>query len=195
MALSGMAIFKHLPKTNCGQCGVPTCLAFAMKLAAAGASLDQCPFVSDAAKAVLAEASAPPIRGVTIGEGEFALKIGEELVMHRHEKTFFNPCGYALLIEDTEDAAAVTGKLAALKQNDGMLQAPTVSNLGKEVWRTKEAKITQAEAPQWGDGRKRGIVWEALTATALMMAGSDILIMRHPEAVKLIKKTIAELGA
>jgi acetyl-CoA decarbonylase/synthase complex subunit delta len=86
-------------------------------------------------------------------------------------------------------------KLAALKQNDGMLQAPTVSNLGKEVWRTKEAKITQAEAPQWGDGRKRGIVWEALTATALMMAGSDILVLRHPEAVKLIKKTIAELGA
>jgi len=86
-------------------------------------------------------------------------------------------------------------KLAALKQNDGMLQAPAVSNLGKEVWRTKEAKITQAEAPQWGDGRKRGIVWEVLTATALMMAGSDILIMRHPEAVKLVKKTIAELGA
>ena len=86
-------------------------------------------------------------------------------------------------------------KLAALKQNDGMLQAPTVSNLGKEVWRTKEAKITQAEAPQWGDGRKRGIVWEVLTATALMMAGSDILVLRHPEAVKLIKKTIAELGA
>ena len=115
MALSGMAIFKHLPKTNCGQCGVPTCLAFAMKLAAAGASLDQCPFVSDAAKAVLAEASAPPIRGVTIGEGEFALKIGEELVMHRHEKTFFNPTGYALLIEDTEAAAAVAAKLVALK--------------------------------------------------------------------------------
>ena len=59
MALSGMAIFKHLPKTNCGQCGVPTCLAFAMKLAAAGASLDQCPIVSEAAKEILAEASAP----------------------------------------------------------------------------------------------------------------------------------------
>ena len=97
MALSGMAIFKHMPKTNCGQCGVPTCLAFAMKLAAGGASLDQCPFVSEEAKAVRAEASAPPIRGVTIGEGEFALKVGEELVLHRHEKTFFNPCGYALL--------------------------------------------------------------------------------------------------
>jgi CO dehydrogenase/acetyl-CoA synthase delta subunit len=86
-------------------------------------------------------------------------------------------------------------KLAALKQNDAMLQAPTIANLAKEVWRAKEAKISQAEAPQWGDGRKRGIMWETLTATAVMMAGADILIMRHPEAVQLIKKTIAELGA
>ena len=86
-------------------------------------------------------------------------------------------------------------KLAALKQNDTMLQAPTIANLGKEVWRAKEAKITQAEAPQWGDARKRGIIWETLTATAVMMAGADILIMRHPEAVKLIRRTIAELGA
>jgi len=86
-------------------------------------------------------------------------------------------------------------KLAALKQNDAMLQAPTIANLGKEVWRAKEAKIGQAEAPQWGDARKRGIIWETLTATAVMMAGADILIMRHPEAVKLIRKTIAELGA
>lgn len=86
-------------------------------------------------------------------------------------------------------------KLAALRQNDSMLQAPTIANLAKEVWRAKEAKISQAEAPQWGDARKRGIVWETLTATAVMMAGADILIMRHPEAVQLIRKTIAELGA
>lgn len=86
-------------------------------------------------------------------------------------------------------------KLAALRQNDTMLQAPTIANLAKEVWRAKEAKIGQAEAPQWGDARKRGIIWETLTATAVMMAGADILIMRHPEAVKLIRRTIAELGA
>jgi acetyl-CoA decarbonylase/synthase, CODH/ACS complex subunit delta len=84
-------------------------------------------------------------------------------------------------------------KLAALKQNDAMLQSPTVSNLGKEVWRAKEAKATREEAPQWGDGKKRGIVWEALTAVALMMAGSDILIMRHPAAAKLVRQTIAGL--
>lgn len=86
-------------------------------------------------------------------------------------------------------------KLAALRQNDAMLQAPAVANLGKEAWRAKEARISEAEAPQWGDGRKRGIVWEALTATALAMAGSDILIMRHPEAARLIRQTIAGLGA
>lgn len=85
-------------------------------------------------------------------------------------------------------------KLAALRQNDTMLQAPTVSNLGKEAWRAKEAKITQAEAPQWGDQRKRGILWEALTAVALMMAGSDILIMRHPEAAKLVRQSVAALA-
>jgi acetyl-CoA decarbonylase/synthase complex subunit delta len=86
-------------------------------------------------------------------------------------------------------------KLAALKQNDAMLQSPAVANLGKEVWKTKEAKATREEAPQWGDGRKRGILWETLTALSVMLAGADVLIMRHPESVRLIKATAAELGA
>ncbi|MHB8841114.1 MAG: acetyl-CoA decarbonylase/synthase complex subunit delta [Candidatus Aquicultor sp.] len=85
-------------------------------------------------------------------------------------------------------------KLAALTQNDNMLQSPTISNLGKEVWKAKEAKISQEEAPQWGDQRKRGILWETLTAVSVMLAGADLLIMRHPESVKLIKQTIAEFG-
>jgi CO dehydrogenase/acetyl-CoA synthase delta subunit len=76
-----------------------------------------------------------------------------------------------------------------------MLQSPTISNLGKEVWKAKEAKITQEEAPQWGDQKKRGIIWETLTAVSVMMAGADLLIMRHPESVKLIKQTISELMA
>jgi acetyl-CoA decarbonylase/synthase complex subunit delta len=86
-------------------------------------------------------------------------------------------------------------KLAALSQNDAMLQSPTIANLGREVWKAKEAKISQEEAPQWGDARKRGILWETFTAIAVMLAGSDILIMRHPESVRLIKQAIADLGA
>lgn len=85
-------------------------------------------------------------------------------------------------------------KLAALMQNDNMLQMPTISNLGKEVWKAKEAKITQEEAPQWGDQKKRGILWETLTAIAVMLAGADVLIMRHPESVRLIKQTISDFG-
>ena len=91
MPLTGIEIFKLLPKTNCGECGVPTCLAFAMNLAAGKAELAKCPNVSEEAKAKLQEASAPPIRPVTIGAGKRALKVGGETVMFRHEKRFENP--------------------------------------------------------------------------------------------------------
>ena len=69
MALTGIQIFKLLPKTNCKECGVPTCLAFAMNLASGKAELDACPYVSDEAREQLAEASAPPIRPVVVGKG------------------------------------------------------------------------------------------------------------------------------
>ena len=111
MALSGIEIFKLLPKTNCGDCGVPTCLAFAMSLAASKAELSKCPHVSEEAKAQLSEASAPPILPVTIGTGDKALKIGGETVMFRHEKRFENPPGIAILISDTMDDAEVKARL------------------------------------------------------------------------------------
>lgn len=91
MALTGIQIFKLLPKTNCKECGVPTCLAFAMNLASGKAELDSCPYVSDEAREQLSEASAPPIRPINIGKGVRACKTGGETVQYRHEKTFFNP--------------------------------------------------------------------------------------------------------
>ncbi len=116
MALTGIQIFKLLPKTNCGECGQPTCLAFAMRLAAGKAELAACPYVSEEAKAQLAEASAPPIRVVTIGVGDRALKIGGETVAFRHEKRFENPNGFALLITDTMDESEVDARLERFKQ-------------------------------------------------------------------------------
>ncbi|RJR25140.1 MAG: acetyl-CoA decarbonylase/synthase complex subunit gamma [Desulfobacteraceae bacterium] len=98
MGLTGIQIFKLLPKTNCGECGVPTCLAFAMNLASGKAELEACPYVSEEAKEKLAEASAPPIRPVAIGAGVRAFKTGGETVMFRHEKTFYNPTALAALI-------------------------------------------------------------------------------------------------
>ncbi|OGW40612.1 MAG: hypothetical protein A2Y97_05160 [Nitrospirae bacterium RBG_13_39_12] len=101
MALTGVEIFKLLPKTNCKKCGFPTCLAFAMKLAQRQASLDLCPDVSEEAKQKLGEASAPPVRPITLGSGDKAVKMGEETVLFRHDKRFVNPCVFALEIKDT----------------------------------------------------------------------------------------------
>ncbi len=111
MGLTGIQIFKLLPKTNCGECGVPTCLAFAMNLAASKAELDSCPYVSDEAKEQLAEASAPPIRPVSIGAGTRAFKVGGETVMFRHEKTFYNPTGLAAVINSDISSADLEKKI------------------------------------------------------------------------------------
>ncbi len=117
MGLTGIQIFKLLPKTNCRECGVPTCLAFAMNLAAGKAELSACPYVSDEAKAALSEASAPPIRPVEIGAGDSMFRTGGELVMFRHEKTFFNPTGLALKISDTDSPEEVDQKLKCFADN------------------------------------------------------------------------------
>src|SRR5512138_3020034 len=93
MALTGLQIYKYLPKTNCKKCGQPTCLAFAMKLAQKQAELSACPDISDDAKQALDSASRPPIQLVTIGKGEHKLQVGNETVMHRHEKTFVHEPG------------------------------------------------------------------------------------------------------
>lgn len=111
MALTGMQIFKLLPKTNCKECGVPTCLAFAMNLASGKAELDSCPYVSDEARAQLEEASAPPIRQVALGKGVRAAKTGGETVLYRHEKTFYNPTLFAGLITSDTAVADVEAKL------------------------------------------------------------------------------------
>ncbi|HXX53741.1 MAG TPA: acetyl-CoA decarbonylase/synthase complex subunit gamma [Thermodesulfovibrionales bacterium] len=108
MALTGVEIFKLLPKTNCKKCGHPTCLAFAMKLAQRQASLDACPDVSEEAKRVLGEASAPPVRPITLGVGDKAVKMGEETVLFRHEKKFVNPCAIAVEVKDTMSDGDIT---------------------------------------------------------------------------------------
>jgi acetyl-CoA decarbonylase/synthase, CODH/ACS complex subunit gamma len=115
MALTGLEIYKLLPKTNCKECGFPTCLAFAMKLAQKGTELDKCPYVSDESKAALDAASAPPIRLVTVGTGERAFEIGNETVLYRHEKTFFHQPGLVVRVTD-DDVPAAAAKAAAVAE-------------------------------------------------------------------------------
>jgi len=114
MALSGLEIYKLLPKTNCKECGFPTCLAFAMQIAAKKVELSKCPHVSDEAKATLESASRPPIKLVTVGAGDEKLEIGNETVMFRHEQTFYHPTGIGFLIEDTEETSKIDEKLTQI---------------------------------------------------------------------------------
>ncbi len=111
MALTGIQIFKLLPKTNCKECGVPTCLAFAMNLASGKAELDACPYVSDEAREQLSEASAPPIRPVVVGAGVRKATTGGETVLYRHEKTFFSPTLIAGVINSDISTADLEAKL------------------------------------------------------------------------------------
>lgn len=115
MALTGIQILKLLPKTNCGECKFPTCLAFAMALAAGKTELDLCPHVSAGAKDELSDAAAPPIRQLSIGVDDYGIKIGGETVLFRHEKTFFNKPGIAVLITDVMDDGEVERRLTALE--------------------------------------------------------------------------------
>ena len=83
--------------------------------------------------------------------------------------------------------------MAGLTQQDERLQAPIICNISKEAWKTKEARQPEEDDPTMGDARKRGILLEAMSANTLMMAGADILVMRHPEAIRLVREMIADL--
>jgi acetyl-CoA decarbonylase/synthase complex subunit gamma len=111
MALSGIQIYKMLPQTNCKECGFPTCLAFAMKLAAKQVELASCPYVSEASKAQLAESSAPPIRLVTLKSNGFEVKAGNEVVIYRHEKTFYNMPGLFVHVSDELSSGEIQDRI------------------------------------------------------------------------------------
>ncbi len=116
MGLTGIQIMQKLPKTNCGDCGFPTCLAFAMKVAAGQAEIDQCPHVDPAVKEEIAEASAPPIRTVVLGSGEHQVKLGGETVLFRHEKRFENPTAIGVRVATDMAPEEVDRRLSAFQK-------------------------------------------------------------------------------
>jgi acetyl-CoA decarbonylase/synthase complex subunit delta len=84
-------------------------------------------------------------------------------------------------------------RLAALTQNDMTMQPPMLGDIGMYVWKVKESQASEQDMPQWGSVEERGIAWEAVTATALLLAGTNLLIMRHPKAINALEKLIEEL--
>ena len=111
MALTALEVFKNLPKTNCRDCGFPTCLAFAMQLASKKVELDKCPHVTDEARAALEGASAPPVKLITIGDGEKKVEVGNETTLFRHEETFHHETGIAVQVSDSLDEKTLVEKV------------------------------------------------------------------------------------
>jgi acetyl-CoA decarbonylase/synthase complex subunit gamma len=126
MALSGLDIYKLLPKTNCRECGFVTCLAFAMQLAKKAVAIDKCPYLSEAAKQILQASSLPPIRLVSVGAGDDKLDIGNETVLFRHEEKFHHPCGIGFILQDSLTEAQ-------LKQNVSRIQELKFERVGQKL--------------------------------------------------------------
>jgi acetyl-CoA decarbonylase/synthase complex subunit gamma len=195
MGLTGIQIFKLLPKTNCGECGVPTCLAFAMALASGSAELDACPYVSDEAKEQLAASSAPPVRPLTVGSGDYAVKVGGETVMFRHEKTFVSKPGLAVLVTTEMDDAAVKDKLAKLDK----FQYDRVGlNLRAEMVAIKDASGNAdsfvALVNKVKDGSQGALILMSDNADALA-AGVKACADRKPLIYAATEDTAETLGA
>lgn len=115
MALTGLEIFKLLPKTNCKKCGMPTCLAFAMQLAQKRAKLDDCPHVSEEARQMLAAAAAPPMKLVKFGSGDSEVQVGQETVLFRHEEKFYNPTVLAVTVSDKLSGTELKKRIESIK--------------------------------------------------------------------------------
>jgi len=193
MGLTGIQIFKLLPKTNCGECGVPTCLAFAMNLAASKAELDACPYVSDEAKEQLAEASAPPIRPVSIGVGTRAFKVGGETVMFRHEKTFYNPTGLAAVI--SSDAGDLDKKL---KEWNALQYERVGLNLRPELVALKDANgdasAFAAAAKKIAEESEFNLVLMTEKAD-VMKAAVDVCAFKKPLLYAATSDNIEDMGS
>lgn len=186
MALSGLEIYKLLPKTNCKDCGFPTCLAFAMKLSQQQVELSTCPHVSDEATAQLEAASAPPMRLVTLSNGDRKLEVGNETEMFRHEKTFVHPCGLMVRIMDdwsadeikqvASDAGGYTVERVGIEL---FLDGLAVENASGDAAAFAEAVKTAMEASQVPliliskDPKAMAAAVEAAEGTQSLLCGAD----------------------
>lgn len=173
MGISPIEIFKKLPKTNCGDCGVPTCMAFAVSLTQGKAELSQCPHVDSAAADELSASSQPPVRTVTIGCGDCAFKTGGETVLFRHEKTFVNPTGIAVLITDAMDDAEMEKKLKAVNE----LQYERVGltlRAGLVAVKSDSPDALEAMAKKADSGTGLPLILVSASADALKKAGAAL---------------------
>ncbi len=175
MALTGLQIQKLLPKTNCKECGCNTCLAFAMKLAAKRTELSLCPYVSEEAKQILGAASEPPVKGVELGADK-SLKLGEETVLYRHEKTFVNQTLFAININDTDPPDVIDRTLKQVKEY-------VLERVGEELVIDMVA-VTQKSADPEAFIRLAEKAWEIIRKPLVLRSTESRALKAAAEAVK-----------
>lgn len=175
MALTGMQIYKQLPRTNCKKCGFPTCMAFAMQVAAKQKSISDCPEISDEATAALSEESSPPMKLVTIGTGDSVFETGQETVMFRHEEKFHRTCGLAV-------------KLASSLSNDELLAGVAEINSRSYIRVGKEIKIQLCALELNGSGSaERARIAADASHVPIILVGEEPAAMA--EAAAAIKES------
>jgi len=189
MAMSGLDIFKLLPRTNCGDCGVPTCMAFAMKLAQKKAELGECPFASDEAKAALGAAAEPPIHMAEIG-GKSVFEAGNETVLFRHEKTFVNQTGIAIHLSSSEQEKELLKKIKEI-------EAYNIERVGEQLYTdlfflshdTEDAQQFLKMIDLVKQNSKKGIILDCENQETLADA---LKMLKEDSPAVLLKKEITE---
>ncbi|MCX5769747.1 MAG: acetyl-CoA decarbonylase/synthase complex subunit gamma [Candidatus Hydrogenedentes bacterium] len=179
MALSGLEIYKHLPKSNCKECGVATCLAFAMKVASGQASLEGCPRLDEKGKTALGEAGAPPQSLISFGANGYGFEIGQETVLYRHEDKFYHPTAISVCINDSLDNAILEQRCKELSAiafdrmgKTSVVDMLALVNASKDTARFAEAaRLAAASFP-------RSLALLSPDPTALRAAGEAVAARR-----------------
>lgn len=193
MPLSGLEIYKLLPKTNCRACGFPTCLAFALALAKKAVALEKCPSVSQAAKEALEAQSQPPIRLVLLGDDKNKIEVGNETVMFRHEEKFHHPAAIGFVIEDSLSNDEIKQRLDKINK----LQFERVGQLLKTdliaIKQTRDAQRFVEAVNLVSSLVNFGMVLISNDASALALALKS-LAGRRPLIYAATDKNLAELS-
>ena len=195
--LTGLKIQKLLPKTNCKECGSNTCLAFAMKLAGQKAELSECPYASEEAKQILGAASEPPVKSIALGPDK-SLKLGEETVLYRHEKTFVNQTAFAINVdEDAADAEATfkTVKEYLLERVGEELTIDLISVTQKGSDASAFANFAKKAYDETGKPViVRGCDTASVVDAGAALKGSGSVLIATPENAEEIAKVATDNG-
>jgi len=182
MALTGLQIQKLLPKTNCKECGSNTCLAFAMKLAARKADISMCPYASEEAIQTLGAAYEPPVKCIELGQDK-SLKLGEETVLYRHEKTFVHQTAIAINIDDNEKPEVIDQTLDNIKNY--MLE-----RVGEEL-RIDMVAITHKSSDNESFVKLAKKAWETAKRPLVLRSADPGALAEAAEAVKGSRSVLA----